>query len=294
MKRVKLDKQPLTTERSRKTLWIILAAVVSASCIALALFFAFRGDGGSRDESSKNPPDRMLEEYEDIARLAEEAMLMMKELEEGKSVEDYSEYYSEIEEALLLMDELYDELDAAAQEMDETAEVIYGEYQEYEQLYEEITQYYDYLEEVCEQAIGSLEYLLSVSPALKELEQIKDLSERISRIPAAAQGSEAVRIIMERASGLDEYNQQYSSAKGTFSGFSSFLEELIDKSKETSLMLEQALSAGDIMSLKTYAAQMSTDILSLQSKLQSSITSFIDATVPQLEALTSAVSGAIP
>ena len=175
-----------------KTLAVVipLCVVIIAGVVALVLVLG-KGDSGKEpDGRTEVSQEELVKTYEELNKAAQEAVAGLEKLaEQAVLTEDAAAettgsstaaYEQELEQLNATFSELEQDAAEASAAVVEASGEVSETASEYQELYDELSAYYAYLEQLTQQAVGQVEYLQSVAPCLQDVEQYKELVNRLS------------------------------------------------------------------------------------------------------------------
>jgi len=271
------------TKGKMLALIIPICLVVIAAAVTLIIVL---GDGGAGEKKAGADEtvseEEMIETYEEIKQEAGTAMDEMEDLESVEAASDPEVYEQELEEALTVYNQLLADLEEAANAAVEVSE-------DYVELYSYIYEYYDYLFDLTEQAVGEIEYLLSLVPTMQEIEQVKNLVDRLEQLPAAGQNGELSaqlgQAVQEALADLES-----TAAPDSMSSYGSGMDALAQQLDS----LAQATASGDNADFASLADQINAAIASAQQQFSATVSSLVSGYTSLLSQLEASISSAMP
>ncbi|MBN2026399.1 MAG: hypothetical protein JW854_06555 [Actinobacteria bacterium] len=283
-------------EKKRGTGWTkgkILALVIPICLVvitaAVTLTVTLGGGGGGDDKAAASETmseEEMIEYYEEIKQEAETALDEMEDLESVEAASDPEVYEQELEEALTVYNQLLADLGEAANAVVEVCE-------DYEELYAYIFEYYDYLYELSEQAVCEIEYLLTLLPTVQEIEQVKNLVDRLEQLPAAGQYGELSAQLGQAVQDVLA-NLEGTAAPDSLSSYGSGMDALARQLDALSQQMGQALASGDKAALASLADQIDASIASAEQQFSSTVSSLVSGYTSLISQLEAGISSAMP
>ncbi len=279
----------------KKWACIIAAVLVVAVGVSVAILLMTRngGEGGGK-ASAPEDVEKMIQQYEEMKRLAEQAFNEMQDLESEQAVEDAQTYANEIEEAYEDIEELYDELDEVVQETEDAVDELSGYYEEYEALYNEMLSFYMQLEKMCEQGKSVLAYLESLVPLLKDMQQLESMAGKVLKAPAAIQQGEAMQEIVERSAGIAELTKITVPAPQTMAGFQEGMQAYSSEIQSITGQMVEALASGNRQAAAGLIDQLNRSISGIQSQLTAAVASSLNEILSQLNGISAGVESLLP
>ena len=266
---------------------IPVGLVVIGVVVTLALVLG-GGNAGDSQAGQGEPvgEDEMVETYEEIKEQAGEAAAEMEDLGSQEAASDPDTYEQELEEALAAYEELALLVEKAANMAIEVSE-------DYAELYAYIYDYYDYLYTLTEQAVGDIEYLMSLLPALEDMQQMQDIVERLENLPAGGPLGELSSQLTQFAQKALVKLEETQVPEG-MSVYGSEMEALARELDSLAQQMAQALQSGNNAGFASLADQMDAAITQAQQQLSSTVNSLVSGYANMLSQLEAAIQTALP
>ena len=272
-----------------RILAVVIPACVVIVAVAVILVVVLGGDDTSNDAAGPGESaseEEMIETYEEVKEQADAAAAEMEDLSSEEATSDPEVYEQELEEALAAYEEL-------ALLVEEAANMAIEVSEDYAELYAYIFEYYDYLFTLTEEAVGEIEYLMSLLPALEDIQQMQDIVERLENLPAGGQfGELSSQLTQFSQKALDKLEGiQVPEEMGAYG---SAMESLTQELDSLTQQMAQSLQAGNSAGFASLADEMEAAITQTQQQLSSTVSSLASGYASMLSQLEAAIQSALP
>jgi len=280
---------------------IPLCVVIIGGVVALVLVLGRSDSGKAPDGGSEVSREELIRTYEELNREAEEAIAELERVaaeavlsedaasEPGTSATTYEQ---ELEQLNATFSELEQEVaDASAAVVDASGEVSETA-NEYQELCDELTAYYEYLEQLAAQAVSQVEYLQSVAPCLEDIEQYRELVNRLAGATPVVQRELSDQLTSRSQAAMSRLGGV--TAPASMQGLSAGMNELSGQMDAYAKQVSSALASGNAAALNTLSNEIGSALAQTQQQLVSELNATFKGFSSQLASAGQKVNAAIP